>query len=275
MVRYSKWINQFRWAKIYDPHRRAKSIEYYSDNNISSLFVDHNGLVWIGNRIGLDIYIPSKERFVNIPIPEKNDINHISNDESNKIWINTGNGIKLIERLSNKDYQFEVVDFVSFDFIDNSTINSFHFSKEKLLLATTNGLFETTVNYSKSKTEISSKNLLSVPEFKNLNVLSIKEFEDGYWIGTDDGVFFGTITEGSFQVKKHFKKEYFEIKDRFPFVVISIFVDKSGANWFGTKHHGLIKYDLKKDSYTNYQHNPKNPNGISSTYINCVFQDNF
>ena len=246
-----------------------------SDNNISSLFVDHNGLVWIGNRIGLDIYIPSKERFVNIPIPEKNDINHISNDESNKIWINTGNGIKLIERLSNKDYQFEVVDFVSFDFIDNSTINSFHFSKEKLLLATTNGLFETTVNYSKSKTEISSKNLLSVPEFKNLNVLSIKEFEDGYWIGTDDGVFFGTITEGSFQVKKHFKKEYFEIKDRFPFVVISIFVDKSGANWFGTKHHGLIKYDLKKDSYTNYQHNPKNPNGISSTYINCVFQDNF
>ena len=122
-----------------------------SDNNISSLFVDRKGLVWIGNRTGLDIYIPSKERFVKIPIPEKNDINHISNDESNKIWINTGNGIKLVERLSNKDYQFEVADFVSFDFKDDSTINSFHFSKEKLLLATTNGLFETTVDYSNNK----------------------------------------------------------------------------------------------------------------------------
>ena len=246
-----------------------------SDNNISSLFVDHKGLVWIGNRIGLDIYIPSKERFVKIPIPEKNDINHISNDESNKIWINTGNGIKLVERLSNKDYQFEVADFVSFDFKDDSTINSFHFSKEKLLLATTNGLFETTVDYSKTNTKVYSEKLRTITELKGLNVLSIKEFEGGYWIGTDDGIFFGTISEESFQVKKHFKKEYFEIQDRFPFVVISIFVDKSGANWYGTKHHGLIKYDSKKDIYTKFQYDPKNLNGISSTYINCVFQDNF
>jgi len=244
-----------------------------SDNYISALFIDKEGLIWIGNRTGLDVYAPSRERFVRAPIPGQYNVNHIADDPSGRTWVSSDERIFLIEASATKNLQIKIAKTVSLELPSETRLSSFLFTKEKLLLATNNGLFE--VDYSEAETKIFTQSLRRIQSFKDMDILTIKEFETGYWIGTDDGIFFGQIQQNDFQVIKHYKKADFEIQDRFPFAVFSIFLDNSGNQWFGTQHHGLIKYDLKNDVFTKFQYDPKNSNGISSTFIYSVFQDNF
>lgn len=43
---------------------KSKSNGTISSNNITSLFNDNNGLLWIGTNIGINVYVPSLERFL-------------------------------------------------------------------------------------------------------------------------------------------------------------------------------------------------------------------
>jgi ligand-binding sensor domain-containing protein len=57
--------------------------------------------------------------------------------------------------------------------------------------------------------------------------------------------------------------------------ITTIFEDKAGGIWFGTKESGLFKYNKDLDKGTHYVYNPKNTTGLASNFINVVFQDDF
>lgn len=244
-----------------------------SDNYISALFIDKEGLIWVGNRMGLDVYASSKERFVRAPIPGQSNVSNIADDPSGRTWVSSNQTLFLIEATTTKNLQIKIKKTVSLELPNETKISDFLFTKEKLLLATNNGLFE--LDYSDAETKIYAQSLRRVQSLKDIKILTIKKFENVYWIGTNNGIFIGQSQGNDFKIIKHYKKQDFEIQDPFPFVIFSILLDDSGTHWFGTRHHGLVKYDLKNDEFTKFQYNPKNPNGISSTFIYSVFQDNF
>ncbi|MGE5681505.1 MAG: two-component regulator propeller domain-containing protein [Bacillota bacterium] len=55
--------------------------------------------------------------------------------------------------------------------------------------------------------------------------------------------------------------------------ITAIYGDRSGEIWFGTWGKGLFKFDRYKKSFTNYSHNEKNPNTLSSNRVLSIIED--
>ncbi|MEJ2054387.1 MAG: hypothetical protein P8X42_10740, partial [Calditrichaceae bacterium] len=66
---------------------------------------------------------------------------------------------------------------------------------------------------------------------------------------------------------QHFNREH--ISD---LILTYMLVDKTGILWFGTTGDGLLKYDPKTAPFRLYQHDPENPQSLSSNHIFSLFE---
>jgi len=68
-----------------------------ASNNISCLYYDHSGILWIGhNKKGISYHHPGFHNIVNIKHPECRDVSAILEDSKGNIWLGTdGNGLFL------------------------------------------------------------------------------------------------------------------------------------------------------------------------------------
>ena len=53
----------------------------------------------------------------------------------------------------------------------------------------------------------------------------------------------------------------------------ALYEDKKGDIWIGTRGGGLDRYDKNTDRFTSYQHDPNDPNSISSDTVTCIYED--
>ncbi|MFC1569618.1 two-component regulator propeller domain-containing protein [bacterium] len=53
----------------------------------------------------------------------------------------------------------------------------------------------------------------------------------------------------------------------------ALYEDKKGDIWIGTQGGGLNRYDKNTDSFVSYQHDPNNPNSISSDIVTSIYED--
>ena len=63
--------------------------ENIDEEVVLNLLIDKEGLIWVGNRTGLDVYASSKERFVRAPIPGQSNVSHIADDPSGRTWVSS------------------------------------------------------------------------------------------------------------------------------------------------------------------------------------------
>ena len=264
----------------YNPKRPGTSL---SKNNVSSLFIDKTGIVWIGvNGGGVNKYDPSRKQFQ--IIRKTSDSNSLSNDKvrslfedsNGTLWVGTEGGGLNMEIKDEQNPKYSKFTHLK----GNLPIFSLHEIKrngKKYLLAGTHGgssLFEIDITNPKK----SINNINAVKDIGH-SVFAISNDEDGnLWFGTyGSGIVRWILNEET----KDYKKDILSFNDTQKGSVSSniirdILIDSKKNIWFATGD-GLCKLSyeesLKKRPYFEiYKNIPGESSSLSHNYLLNVFE---
>jgi signal transduction histidine kinase/ligand-binding sensor domain-containing protein/DNA-binding response OmpR family regulator len=236
---FGKGLKQFNYVEnkitnwdLKDPKIRTQSVFYNK-----ALFADSKKNIWVGYwGVGAARINPrtgKSEVWLNEPGNTKsishNDVWVIVEDRFGRIWLGTvGGGLNLFEDKNG-------------------------------------GIFHHWLQTKDDNNSISSNNIFSICEAKNLQALS--DSETVLWIGTSGGLNrFAVKNNGrnssvfDIEVKNHF----YTIKDGLPVnSVNSIIEDENGNLWLGTGS-GISFFDVTKKTFTNFT----TADGINGTLMN-------
>lgn len=94
------------------------------------------------------------------------------------------------------------------------------------------------------------------------NTGAILQDRDGFlWIGTNGA---GLFRYDGYELKAYKPGGPNALSSPY---VYALYEDRDGTLWIGTGGNGLARYDKETDTFTYYQHDPQNPQSISSDSI--------
>ena len=249
-----------------------------SNNNIWCLYVDREGILWIGTySTGLNRYNPATEtftRYLHDPSDphsiSSNRIRSITEDHSGNLWIGTRDGgLNLLEPSSES--------FLIFTHDENSknciASNNVRFicpdSNGTMWIATNRGFshFDTGsgrfTHYRAGETGSSS--------LVHNNVRHIFKDRSGMlWISTGGGL--SRFDPLSLQFVNYLHDDddpgSISCDD-----IRRVCEDRRERLYIATVRGGLCHFDRKKQVFKSYLHDPANPNSISKNSVRVIFED--
>ena len=192
----------------------------------------------------------------------------ITQDKDGFIWVGTINGLRVYNGYEVKSYNAGPDTFPS-----NNIRTVFVDSDGLVWLATFGGL----VMYDKSTDafttyldEPDNPDSISSSAFKDSPNL-IAEGKDGLlWFGTANGLNSFDKKTGLFTRYMHDPNDKNSLSDN---EILSVFVDKDGFVWIGTKGKVLNKFDTKTGKFTHYRHNPESSQSIGPGEVAVVTEN--
>lgn len=119
------------------------------------------------------------------------------------------------------------------------------------------------------KNRLSFEHLTSNEGLSQSNVLCILQDSRGFmWFGTQDG-----LNKYDGYEMKVYRTDLSNHNSLSNDYIRDITEDKYGNLWLATWGSGINKFDRKSEKFTSFQHNPNNPAGIASNFINGLFTD--
>lgn len=220
-----------------------------SQFSVNSLYVDEQGMLWIGTREGLNHYNGNSIKTFKL---QKNDPNslfcntilRITGNQNGKIFLLCTDGVAQFDFVTQK-----------FKVLLQDNINGIYY-KDRLYISKRNEIYaynENTQNFDL---------YYNLPN-KNLAI---------YWLHIDNknNLWMGTDNKGVYKLTPDQKLTHpIEAGN-----ITHIFEDSSEELWIGSWEYGLYRI-LKNDEIINYRHDPKNPNSIASDFVRACCQDNF
>jgi len=245
-------------------------------NDIKQLFNDDRGLLWIGTNLGLNVYIPSLEKFLTVPLDSRISINNIGSGPDGKIWFSGNNELYVCEL---KDIQNGVF-MLSHNILKSQpnipSLNGFYFNdKNSLILATSMGLWNLTLGSGSSGNDMAIKSLVPFNALDKEFVTSILKRNNIYWIGTENGLYKVSLEGDKAHIITSFNSIEIIKSTASSLRVDVLFEDHSGSVWVGTKDNGLFRYVADEDRFQHFAYDPRDIYGVSSQNINALFQDDF
>ena len=227
-----------------------------SDDNVTSIFEDRSGVLWIGTNKGLNKLVPHKQVFHGIDsTPGKKNklsferVQSLYQNADGLIWIGTLRGLNCLDPKTNqitqikKDFEGQI-DFSSLN------IRSIHGAPDGCLsIASTSELILFDPRTKQVKQYPYAANILLYDDHGIL------------WMGTHQGLMrFNVRTE---------KMELIHPSDNSSdyLMVTTLVKNREGKIWFGAENGGLHRYDPKQGSFENFLHDPKDPNSLSSNDV--------
>ncbi|NRD20677.1 response regulator [Winogradskyella eckloniae] len=250
---------------------QSNSEQTISSNNITYLFNDENGILWIGTNVGVNVYVPWLERFFKVPIGHNIDVKKIAIKNS-YVWIASS---KELIRCQLKDVNngvFEVSENILVLDDADMDLNTFAFAENgTIILGTTKGLKKVNCKLDSSLLKPALPDVNAFDFFKDKEITEILKEDNIFWIGTTQGLYSSNLDSKSDYL---IKKINVPNKDS-EFYVNSLFKDNDNAIWIGTIGDGLYKFNPILNSFKHYNYDPKDKNSVSSHQINAVYQDVF
>lgn len=236
---------------------KVTNLENLPNNEVRRLFQDSDGFIWIATTGGIyrfDGY-NLKEYRSNIYNPElfhSNNITCIFEDAEKNIYIGTGNGLNVLNKLTG-----EINKISNENFKNNFIIDIIQLSENEIWIGTQKGLF----SYNPDNNS-----------FKNILNRDIKDL----YLDSKQNVWVGTWNSGLHRYDI-MKKEWI----RYPKFnksksVHYIFEDSKERIWIGSFGYGVTllqnPYDMEKLSWRNFTAEDKE-NGISDNYIYAITEN--
>lgn len=250
-----------------------------SSNNISAIYEDSRGNLWVGTEEGLNILDRETgefKRFMHDSEDQKsigaNHITTIYEDQKGTLWIGTlGGGLNYYDYESQNFYQYLHDKNDPYSIAENSVYAIREDRRGMLWIGTSNqgldlfdpsqGLF---YHYQPDQEDPNSIN--------NNAVNSIYESNDNiFWVGT----FMGGV---NFTDRKNQRFEHFKSNPNFAYsisnnVVRSFLETRSGVFLVGTDGGGLNIFDRETGRFSVLKHDPHNSNSIPSDVILDIKED--
>jgi len=235
----------------------SAGLAHYANNSITtmkvgigdvqSLFVDRNGVLWIGGSNGV-VSLKNDQAVDSTPnreLAERN-VSAIVEDQTGRLWFGTDTGVIGFDH----DQQ---ISFTTKNGLPDDHVNNLLTDKESCLWVSTSGGL--------ARLRLNSPTVVAVTEglASNLILTAFEDREGSLWIGTDSGGLnllrdkkFTTITTRQGLASDLIK---------------SVYQDKSGAVWIGTSGGGLSV--LKEGKVTNFSAKE----GLVSNVVLSLFGD--
>jgi ligand-binding sensor domain-containing protein len=97
--------------------------------------------------------------------------------------------------------------------------------------------------------------------FGSASMLAVtKDFDGNIWYSTDDGLFKGTVQQGTFSSEQKLLRSPFE-----KYSVITLYTDEQGAIWAGLYGEGVLRIDPKTEKVKHFQRELRNGNVLNVT----------
>ncbi|MDR3062209.1 MAG: helix-turn-helix domain-containing protein [Dysgonamonadaceae bacterium] len=211
-----------------------------SNNTINAIYKDSAGFIWLGTQNGFN-------RFDGINVEVYPDFNNetiytICETDSNRLWVGTNFGLKVLSRKSGS------IRTVELPGINPIAVRALKFHKETLYICTDHGLFTQKEN-SIEKTEINSTGHLTG---------IIIDSGDNCWLTSDDGLIYYNPHH-----RKHEKYLYSptnNILNKF-YCLIQV----GSKIYIGSENTGVLVFDIPSKTFTRF----------TNLGNNCILNLNF
>ena len=262
-------------GKFLQQKNDASDLHSISDNWISSIYRDPEGIIWLGTGKGIDRILPYSKYFLhlsndpaNASSLSANEVNSIFEDDRGTIWLGTwGGGLNIFD-MNKKSFR-------SFRYSYNNKISNtneivWSISEDHdntLWIGTFSGLKIFDRKTLKFKNPPFSTDLIM-----NNNISEIYEDHFGFlWIGTWGG--------GLYKYDKAKKKMSVYISNASnpssisDNIITVIYEDGKNNLWIGTNAGGLNLYDYKEDKFYHFHYNQRDINSLSNNNVTSLYED--
>ena len=252
--------------------------EKLSGKNISTIFQDSLGRLWIGTLDGgLNALDLKTEQFISYQYIEgnpttisSNRVTAITEDTNGNLWVGTQKGLNLFEPSTGQFIAYVHDKNSPASLIDNSINVLKTDSSGNLWIGTSNGLDRL------NKSARQFVHYRNDPSFSrslsNNFIMSIFEDQGGVlWFGT----YGGGVNRYD---RERDKFTYYRSDPENPNslsgnLIFPIHVDSNGYAWIGTSGEGLNRFNWKTGEVTRFFNNPDDPNSIGSDWILSIMED--
>lgn len=269
------WIGSYGAGLLtLDRSRRLFSrIPGFSENDINKIIRDSQGNMWVGTNSGLRVYDSQTESFryyqhdpADPGSISSNTIYAITEDRSGIVWI-AGNGLDQFDPRKSffETYRNNPNDPTS---LGQNMVWSFCEDDEGFIwVGTESGPLNVFDPASKT--------------FKRINVHDDRGniAENIHQIACKQGVLWlGSFKSGLIRYEKRTGKTKFFLNNHPSILgkvalISEVLMDDDETLWIGTNENGLIHYNPKNDSVTNYVYRPNDPESIGSNFLNSLYKD--
>lgn len=240
-----------------------------SFNSVLCIIEDHDGLIWIGTREGLNKYnsvdnIIYKNKFGDSLSLSNNQINCIYESLTNDLWVGTANGLNRYNRNRN--------DFSQFLVAPDSTGISNGYVKCIVQNTDSNIWVGTSYGLNIFKQNCNCFQHIQIEEPPSLcnNIIALfRDAQNRIWLGTKGGLF---VWENNKFKKIEFQSELKDIPNSNE--IRDIKQDKTGLMWIATEEDGIYSFDFSEDRIRNVNHLYKGNSIMISDHIRKILIDN-
>ena len=274
------WIGTFHGLRRFDKKENEHVLYQHdsgdpnslSDNNITSVYEDRSGLLWVGSGGGgINKLKPNAEYFLHYShIPgNPNSLSHpsvrgIYEDEEGILWVGGYGGLNKINRASGEYHHYRS-DESSLDRLNSDAIFSIMgdpANKNILWLGSEGeGLF---------RFEKSSGSVMHF--FDDDAAIRGLQFDEqgGLWVATSNGLGYLNKAFNDIKIYKNDPLDPHSLSDD---KTTAIYQDSQNILWIGTLTNGLNRYDPVTDTFKRFTHQIDNPASISINRIKSIYED--
>jgi ligand-binding sensor domain-containing protein/signal transduction histidine kinase len=249
--------------------------EGLSQSTVQSIFQDSDGYMWFGTQDGLNKYDgynftvykhePNKPGSIS-----DNNIITIFEDSANTLWFGTSTrGISRYDREKDRftNYIGSPDDLETLS--SNNVWDILEDSDGFFWVATGNGLNLMDRQSNAFRRIFSDRN--DPATLSNNHVTVLFEDSDGtLWVGTADG--FNKLDRDKGEFTRYQTFESVDGSTQLG-MIRDIYEDQHGTLWIGTEEQGLLIFEPDTKSFTQYIHEPDNPESISGISVFSITED--
>ncbi|MBI4851378.1 MAG: response regulator [Acidobacteria bacterium] len=270
----------------YDPKKNTLANYKYnqfvntsiSSDVIWSMFIDREGILWLGTDLGLNKADLKKQQFTSFT-KNPNEKNALSanvvyafcEDKSGTLWVGTsGGGLNKYDSKTNSFIVYKHNPTSPISLSDNDVYSIYEDISGTLWIGTSEG------NLNRYDPKIDGfLSYQSKPKNKKfadagLTVIT-QDLDEVFWIGTFGA---GLIKyEPKIDKITSYKNDPTNANSLSNNRIFAIYPDKDGIIWIGTQGGGLNKFDSRKNTFTLYKNNPTVSNTLGGNTIMTIYRD--
>lgn len=271
-------FNKNRKFRINNIRSKGNRKQYISDNDISCLYRDNSGIVWVGthgNGVDKVTIIPKMFRYIRTVEPNSSwiadhGVSDLQQYNDTTVWVSSGTsggGVFKINLKNNSTTAFNNYDNQPI-YITNLAIRG-----DLVWLSTSN---HNVLCFSISGEKFINRSELS-PKIRSLRKVSniINDRNDQLWIESNNKGFYKYYTENN---SLDMPDSYYQVKEskqgNFTGWAACDYEDSKGDLWISVQSKGVFRYNPKSNKVYNYSKSGNNKKNLPDNYVTCITEDN-